>query len=167
MAKITEIMLLEQAEHTALVIERQGSMSTFSQLIGEGFLKIGTYLNELNKAPSDIPFVEYPAYNEMTEENIRMVIGFSTTKSLPAKNDIQSIIIPERRIVVCLHKGSYDELADLYNEMAEWIKEQGYTPSGTSIEHYYTGPEVPESEQITRIVMPLVRGIVPKDGKIL
>lgn len=155
MSKITDIMLLEQAEQTALIVEKQGEMSTFSQLIGEGFLKIGKYLEDLKELPSDIPFVEYPAYEEMTEKNIRMLIGIYTNKQIPPKDGIQCVTIPGRKIVVCLHKGSYDELATLYNEMAEWIKVKGYTPSGTSIEHYYTGPEVRESEHVTRIVMPV------------
>lgn len=155
MAKITEIMILEQAEQTALVIEKQAEMNTFGQYIGEGFRKIGSYLDELGEIPADIPFVVYPAYEEMTEKNIRMIIGFYTNKPLPPKEDIQSIVIPKRKIVVCLHKGTYNEMANLYNELAEWIKEKSYEPSGTSIEHYYTGPEVPESEHVTRIVMPV------------
>jgi len=155
MTKITEIMLLEQADQTALIIEKQGDMSTFSRLIGEGFLEIDAYLKESGMLPSDIPFVEYPAYEEMTERNIRMVIGFYIPKPLPPKGGIQSALIPGRKIVTCLHKGSYDELASFYNEMAEWIKEKGYSPTGTSIEHYYTGPEIPEPEQVTRIVMPV------------
>ena len=155
MAKITEIMLLQQVEQAALVIEKQGSMATFGKYIGEGFMKIGGYLDESGEVTTDIPFVEYPAYEEMTEDNIRMLIGLYTAKPLPAKDNIQSIIIPARKIAVCLHKGTYDALAVLYNEMAEWIKEKGYKPSGTSIEHYYTGPDVPETEHITRVVMPL------------
>lgn len=155
MAKITEIMLLEQPEQTALVIEKQGDMTTFSQLIGEGFKKIGAYMEEKNEVPSDIPFVEYPAYEEMTEKNIRMVIGFYTPKKIQGDDEINSITIPARKMVVCLHKGDYNELAQLYNEMATWIKEKGYEQTGASIEHYYTKPDVPEAEQVTRIVMPL------------
>lgn len=155
MAKITDIMLLKQTEQTALIIEKQGDMSTFGKLIGESFLKIDTYLKELKELPLDIPFVEYPAYEELTEKNIRMRIGFYTSKALPAKDTIQSITIPKRKVVVCLHKGSYSELAELYNEMAEWIKQKGFEPTGASIEHYYTGPEIPEPEQVTRVVMPL------------
>jgi effector-binding domain-containing protein len=155
MAKITEIMLLEQPEQAALVIEKQGDMTTFSQLIGENFLKIGSYLEEQNELPADIPFVEYPAYEEMTEKNIHMVIGFYSSKKIQGRDEIKSITIPARKIVVCLHKGDYNELAQLYNEMAIWIKEKGYEQTGTSIEHYYTKPEIPETEQVTRIVMPL------------
>lgn len=155
MAKITEIMLLQQPAQTALVIENHGDIHSFSQMIGEGFMKIGGYLEEMGALPSDIPFAEYPAYEEMTEKNIRMFVGFYTPKAFPDKDNIKSITIPERKVVVCLHKGTYNEMADLYNEMAVWIKEKGYKPSGTSIEHYYTGPEVPEPEHITRIVMPV------------
>lgn len=155
MAKLTDIMLLQQAEQQALVIKRQGEMSTFSQYIGEGFMEIGTYLKERGEEPSDIPFVEYPAYEQMTEKNITMVIGCYTSKAHPGKGNIQAITIPERKVVVCLHKGTYNELADLYNEMSDWIKGKGYQHMGISIEHYYTGPEVPETEHITRVVMPV------------
>ncbi|MCC8145266.1 MAG: GyrI-like domain-containing protein [Bacteroidales bacterium] len=155
MAKITEIMLLQQVEQKALVIERQAAMGTFSDYIGAGFMEIGGYLEELGETTTDIPFVEYPGFEAMTEDNIRMVIGLYTQKSLPAKGDIQSITIPARKIAVCLHRGTYDALAELYNEMMQWIKEKGYEPTGASIEHYYTGPEVPEAEQVTRVVMPV------------
>lgn len=155
MAKITDIMLLQQPEQHALTIEHQADIQTFSHLIGEGFVKIGSYLEELGKLPTDIPFVEYPAYASMDENNIRMIIGFYTAEPLKGKGDIKSVTIPVRNIVACLHKGSYEELARLYNEMEQWAREKGYEASGTSIEHYYTGPEVPEEEQVTRIVMPV------------
>ena len=72
------------------------------------------------------------------------------------EGDIRSITIPERKIVSCLHRGTYSELAVLYNEMMEWIKTNGYKLSGTSIEYYYSNPNVPEEEQVTRIEMPLL-----------
>ncbi len=155
MAKVTDIMLLQQPEQTAIIVEKCADMNSLGQYIGEGFMRIGTYLKEMNELPSDIPFVEYPAYEEMTTDKIQMVIGFYTANPLPDKGDMRSIIIPSRKVVVCLHKGSYDELANLYNEMAAWIKIKGYEPTGTSVEHYYTGPEVPEKAHVTRVVMPL------------
>lgn len=39
--------------------------------------------------------------------------------------------------------------------MMRWIKTNGYQGTGTSIEYYYTGPDVPEEEQVTRVEMPL------------
>ncbi len=155
MSKLTDIMLLQQAEQPALVIESKGDIHSFSNLIGKGFMKIGKHLEELGEITTDIPCVEYPAYEEMTKENIKLNITFYTAKPIPGKDDIRSVVIPARKIAVCLHKGTYDEMAQLYNEMAEWIKTKGFEPTGTSIEHYYTGPDVPEADHITRIVMPL------------
>lgn len=155
MARITDIMLLAQPEQSVLMIENQGDVTTLSRLIGEGFLKIDAYLKELGELPVDIPFVEYPAYEEMSEKEIKMLTGFYTSKSLPGKGDIRSVVIPTRKVAVCLNRGSYNELAKLYEEMEEWIKEKGLEAVGASIEHYYTGPETPKDEQITRLVMPL------------
>ena len=43
-----------------------------------------------------------------------------------------------------------------YNEMIKWISNNGYEPTGIAYEYYYNNPdEVPESELLTRIVMPL------------
>lgn len=155
MAKLTDIMLLQQTEQSALVIEHLADINTFGPLIGKGFMRIGGYLDELGVITTDIPFVEYPAYAEMDVNGIRMSIGMYTPQALPAKDEMKSIVIPGRKIAVCLHKGTYNELAELYNEMEQWVREKGYEPSGTSIEHYYTGPEVPEPEHITRVVMPV------------
>lgn len=155
MAKLTDIMLLQQPAQPALILEKRGTINNFSRLIGEGFQRIGSYMEELGELPTDIPSVEYPAYEEMTDDNIGLIITFYTLRSLPGKGDIRSVTIPARKMIACLHRGSYDALAHLYREMAEWIRRKGYEPTGTSIEHYYTGPETPEAEQITRIVMPL------------
>lgn len=105
---------------------------------------------------TDIPFVEYPDFESLTEDRIEMIIGLKSSKPLQGDEKIQSVILPARRIVVCLHRGNYNELAQLYNEMTEWIKTNGYKASGTSIEYYYSNPDVPEEEHVTRVEMPLL-----------
>ena len=47
-----------------------------SQAIRESFMKISSLFEEQDAATTDIPFVKYPDYENLTEENIRMVIGF-------------------------------------------------------------------------------------------
>ncbi|WP_243671033.1 hypothetical protein [Methanoculleus chikugoensis] len=41
--------------------------------------------------------------------------------------------------------------------MAGWIEKNGLQPVGTVYEHYYNGPEYPESELLTMIVMPVLQ----------
>lgn len=156
MAKISEIMLLQQPEQPALAIEVQTDMKGMPQAIGENFVRIDTLFKEQGEVTTDIPFVEYPDFESLTEDHIRMIIGLKSSRTLQGTGNIKSVIIPARRIVSCLHRGNYYELAQLYNEMAEWIKTNGYMASGTSIEYYYSNPDVPEEEHVTRVEMPLL-----------
>lgn len=156
MGKISEIMLLKQPEQPALAVEVQTDMNGMSEAIGKNFVKIDSLFKEQGEVTTDIPYVEYPNFESLTEHNIKMIIGLKSSKELQGEGDIRSITIPERKIVSCLHRGTYSELAVLYNEMMEWIKTNGYKPSGTSIEYYYSNPNVPEEEQVTRIEMPLL-----------
>lgn len=83
------------------------------------YMKISSLFEEQDAATTDIPFVKYPDYENLTEENIRMVIGFKSAKLLQRKDDITLRVIPARKVVSCLHRGTYNELANLYNEISE------------------------------------------------
>ena len=44
----------------------------------------------------------------------------------------------------------------VYKDIFKWFDEKGYQPKGVFYEYYYNSPgEVPESELLTRIVIPL------------
>ena len=131
-------------------------MNGMPEAIGKNFVKIDSLFKAQGEVTTDIPYVEYPDFESLTEHNIKMIIGLKSSRELQGEGAIRSITIPERKIVSCLHRGTYNELAVLYNEMMEWIKNNGYKPSGTSIEYYYSNPNVPEEEQVTRIEMPLL-----------
>ena len=96
------------------------------------------------------------ALDESMSEDIHMVIGFKSAKVLCGKGNIRAITIPGRKIVSCLHKGNYTELASLYREMQEWIATKGYKSSGASIEYYYSKPGTSEEELVTKVEMPVL-----------
>ena len=84
-----------------------------SQAIRESFMKISSLFEEQDAATTDIPFVKYPDYENLTEEN------FKSAKLLQRKDDITLRGIPARKVVSCLHRGTYNKLANLYNEISE------------------------------------------------
>ena len=96
MGKISEIMLLKQPQQPALAVEVQTDMSGMSKAIGENFVNIDSLFKKQGEVTTDIPYVEYPDFESLTEQNIRMIIGLKSPKELQGKEDIQSIIIPER-----------------------------------------------------------------------
>lgn len=82
MAKISEIMLLQQPEQPALAIEVQTYMKGMSQAIGENFVRIDSLFKKQGEVTTDIPFVEYPDFESLTEDRIKMIIGLKSSKPL-------------------------------------------------------------------------------------
>lgn len=152
MGKISEIALFQQSETYALVVETQTTVKGIAMAIGRSFMEIETLFKEQNAVMADVPFVEYPNFESM-KEDIHMVIGFKSAKVLCGKGDVKAITIPNRKVVSCLHRGNYTELASLYREMQEWIVVKGYKSTGTSVEYYYSKPGTSEEELVTRIEM--------------
>ena len=147
--KLCDMSLTEGAEY----MKKQYAPSFSTDEIVSGVLKIieDFYFYEVGLKNGTKEILQF-----LESNNIKMIIGLKSSKELQGEGDIRSITIPERKIVSCLHRGTYSELAVLYNEMMEWIKTNGYKLSGTSIEYYYSNPNVPEEEQVTRIEMPLL-----------
>ena len=152
MPRVSNIEVLYKNEQPTLSIRTRTKVESLPMLIGESYGKMAAYLKELGEFLSDIPYV---AYHNMDMQDLDVEIGFSVPKALPGKDSIKAGSIPAGKIVFCMYRGSYSEIEPAYNEMAKWIEDNGYTPVGTSYEHYYNGPEFPESEMLTRIVMPI------------
>lgn len=152
MPRVSEIEILRRKEQPTISIRTRTKVKDLPALIGESYCKMEAYLKELGELPSDIPYV---AYHNMDMQNLDVEIGFPVPKALPARGDIRPGFIPEGNVVFCMYRGAYREMAPTYGEMADWIVKNGLKPAGTAYEYYYNGPEYPESELLTMIVMPV------------
>jgi effector-binding domain-containing protein len=153
MPRVSKIDVFRKREQPTLSIRTRTKVEDLPVLIGESYCKMTAYLKELSEYLSDVPYV---AYHNMDMQNLDVEIGFPVPAALPAKEDIQSGSIPASKVVFCIYRGAYRDMASTYGEMATWIEENGLKPVGTAYEHYYNGPEYPESELLTMIVMPVV-----------
>ncbi len=143
----------EQPVRQVLSIRTTTSMEKLPGVLGQSYMAIIGYLNEMGEQPADAPFTCY--YN-MDMHNLDVEMGFVTARPLPGKDNIQAGEIPAGKEVSYLFKGPYHEMEPAYNAMAQWVKQNGHTPTGTAYEFYYNSPqEVPESELLTKIVFPL------------
>lgn len=156
MPRATEIMILKRTEQPILYIQYKNiNVRDLGSIIGPSFMKIAKYLNEIDEIVTDIPFVAFPGYEHMDENNMEVMIGFPVSDTLPEKEDIRSGVLPESKIAFCFYRGSYADMIPLYAEMAEWIEKNGYKSAGTAFEYYYNGPEFPEDDHLTKVVIPL------------
>jgi len=152
MPRLTPIVLLKRCESSTLVVRTKTSVQNLPSLIGKCYGEIAAYLGEMGESPADIPFV---AYHNMDMQNLDVEIGFPVSSDLPGKGDIIQSSIPEGLSVFSVYMGPYSQMETVYSEMAEWISKNGYVPTGTVYEYYYNGPEFPEDQHLTKIVMPV------------
>lgn len=148
-----KIELLEQKAQPVLAVRTKTTLSELPKVIGENYGKIMGYLNELGGQPVDAP---YTAYYNLDMENLDVEMGFPVAKVYPAKEDIQAGEIPAGKFACAIYKGPYAGMQQPYNEMFRWMGENGWQSTGVYYEYYYNAPtEVPESELLTRIVLPV------------
>jgi effector-binding domain-containing protein len=152
MPRVSTIGLLKRSEQPTLVVRTTTGVKNLPGLIGKCYGEIAAYLDELGEFPADIPFV---AYHNMDMQNLDVEIGFPISSKLPGRGDIVQGSIPEGLNVFSVFMGPYAQMESVYSEMAEWITKNGFISTGVVYEHYYSGPEFPESQHLTKIVMPL------------
>lgn len=148
-----KIELLEQKAQPVLAVRTKTAMAELPKVIGENYGKIIGYLNELGVQPADAP---YTAYYNLDMENLDVEMGFPVAQVCPGKGEIQAGEIPAGKSASAIYKGPYAGMEQPYQAMFRWIEENGLQSTGVYYEYYYNAPgEVPESELLTRIVMPV------------
>lgn len=147
------IELKEKGVQPVLAIRKTTSVGELPKEIGKAYGSIMQYMNELGEQPAEAP---YTAYYNLDMEHLDVEMGFPVLKKLAGRGEIIAAEIPAGRFVECTYKGPYAGMEPVYEDMNKWIAEKGYEATGTAYEVYYNSPgEVPESELLTRIMLPL------------
>lgn len=147
--------LLKKREQPVLYIRRETNMQGLSNLIGEGFMKLGAYLEELGEISSDTPFLLYEDFEHMTDDHIVAEVVIATSRLLPERGDIKSRMLPEMKVIFAYYRGDYNDMPPLYDDMMKWAKEQNLELTGDSHEYYLNGLGYPMEEMLTRVEMPV------------
>ena len=85
-----------------------------------------------------------------------MEIGFPVGKAIPGRDEVLASQVPGGKLGYALHTGRYSDIAPAYDALAQFIREQGYVPTGVSYEFYLNDPtETPQEQLQTQIVFPL------------
>ncbi len=147
------IEIKEEKTQPVLSIRTRVAVQDLPNVIGESYGKIMQYMESIGQQPAGAPFV---AYYNMDMDDLDLEIGFPVSKPLDGEGEITRSEIPAGKYVSMMYKGPYAGMEKPYAEMGKWIEEHGYKPKWISYEYYYNSPmEVPESELLTRIVMPV------------
>lgn len=149
----TNFEIIEENVQPVLAIRTRTPLANLPQVIGQSYGAIMQYMAEIGEQPANAPYI---AYYNMDMEDLDVEMGFPVGKKIPGKEQIQPGEIPGGKKAACLYKGPYSEMESTYGQLMKWVEEQGHKLTGVFYEYYLNSPqEVPESELLTRIVLPL------------
>jgi len=143
----------EQESQPFLAIRLRTSISDLPVKLRESYGAIMGYLGGLGKHPAGMPFTGY--YNQ-DMENLDVEIGILTTEILAGTGNIYGAEIPAGKVAQCTYTGPYNQMEPAYQQLAEFVAEQGVEVTGVAYEMYIDDPgDIPASERRTLIVFPL------------
>jgi len=150
---INQCEIIDQPAQPTLSIRTRVTVQDLPQLLGKGYGAIIQYLEELGVYPAGHPYVIY--YN-LDMQNLDVELGFPVPQPLPGKGEVHAARMEAGKVATCLYTGPYEDCGPAYDELAQYVKDQGYEGTGEAIEYYLNDPSQPPYEEPqTRIVLRL------------
>ena len=148
-----QCQLIDRPSQPVASIRTHAAVENLPQVLGQAYGAVAQYLGQIGQSPIGEPFT---AYYNMDMQNLDLEIGFPVAKAIPGKDTIQPGEIPGGKAVTCMHKGPYDKMAEAYEAMDQWMKDNHVEPSGVCYEFYLNGPQQVSPEALeTRIMFPI------------
>jgi effector-binding domain-containing protein len=144
----------EQAAQPYLAIRVRSSIGEMGKVLGESYGAIGAYLGEIGQQPTGAPFT---AFHNQDMQDMDVEIGMPTAVQLEGRGKIYGAVIPAGRVAECVYTGSYRKMEPAYEQLAQFVADQGEEPTGVAYEVYIDDPGEKTQEEVrTLIVFPLI-----------
>ncbi|HBL23987.1 MAG TPA: AraC family transcriptional regulator [Deltaproteobacteria bacterium] len=138
----------------ALTIRSRVGVDELPDTFESSFASLVAYLEELGEDIAGPPFAIY--YN-VAMDDLDVEMGLPVTKTLPGKGEITAGQIGIAHAASTVHTGPYEEIESAYVALAEWMKENGYEPTGTSYEFYLNDPGTTTPEDLQTMIFLAVK----------
>jgi effector-binding domain-containing protein len=135
----------EMADQPVLGKRFRTSLEKIETDIGNAFQSIFSCLGESGQYPSGPPFALYYGM-EFDEKDIEMEICVPVGRIMGGKDDVDGREVAGGLMASTLHMGPYHQVAEAYQVLDLWIKENGYEYAGPAREIYLVGMGQVEDE---------------------
>lgn len=150
-----EIEVKTVNEMQVAYIPYTGPFEVLPQLLGE----VVQWVMDKGLQMTGMPFGLY--YNsplEVPPEELKWETGIPFRGEAQEEGKIKIKKIPSQLVISAIHKGPYDQVAEVYAAVMEYAFKNGYEIAGPSMELYLNDPhEVGESEILTEIQQPVTK----------
>lgn len=149
---VVDYMVFDQPEQYAVIVKRKTGIGQLQATIQEGYQILFAYLQERSVILADVPYV---CYHDFDLEDIDLEMGLPVAYPMMAAGEVEFRTIPAGKVATCIFQGPYSELGTIYDQLSRWIIENHYEVAGLYYEYYLNDPDRPESEYLTKLVLPL------------
>jgi effector-binding domain-containing protein len=143
----------EQPALDVLSVRSRVPVQELPQFFSRVYGAIGQYIGELGEQPEGGVFA---LYHNLDMQNMDVEAGFTVSKPLPGKGEIQPGTVPGGTYAICHYTGPYDQMDPAYDFLKEYAHDRGYKVGEIIYEWYLNGPDVPPQELQTDIAFPAV-----------
>jgi effector-binding domain-containing protein len=142
--------LTNQPAQPVLSVRSRSAAENIPGLMGRVFPAVLGYLNLLGETPAGMPFA---AFYNMDANDMDVEVGWPVGRELPGQGEIKAGEIPGGWQASLLYTGSYDAMAPAYEALAEFVKANGYEPTGIAYEFYLNDPSGLSPDQAQTLIM--------------
>jgi effector-binding domain-containing protein len=136
-----------------LSIHARTAIAGLPELMGRSFGAVAQYLSDLGESPAGPPYV---AYYNMDMSDLQVELGFPVERALTGRGEIQAGNFAAGWQASLVYTGPYPKIGPAYEALTEFVKANGYEPSGVAIEFYLNSPmDTPAEALQTLIIFPL------------
>jgi effector-binding domain-containing protein len=150
-----EIEVMERTSADAVVERITTPLAELGERMGAAYERLGERLAALGATPTGPPVAIY--VNTDDESAWTIAVGFPLAPPLPVADDLEVLHLPGGLSVVARHQGAYEGLAGVWQEVTEYLSQEGLEATAPPWESYVAAPPAvarPE-EWLTEVVMPV------------
>lgn len=142
---------------TVAYLAKQGPYEGFA----EGYEQLYSWIADSGLEPAGMPAAAYiTTPGEVPEADARWELWVPLAATLPASDpNAEGLGVKEvdaATVASAMHEGPYERLCETYEQLSQWLAEQGYRVAGPPLEIYYSDPdETPPEEYLTEVQIPV------------
>lgn len=146
--------ITEMDEIVLAEVRTRAKQADIGALIGDTLPQLFGSLAARGIQPTGMPMT---VYHEWAGDECDVSIAVPVVTEFESQGDVTCSTLAAGRIVQAIHVGPYEGLAETYDKLQVWLKEQGLEMGMPCWEVYLTDPEtVPDpAEWRTRIAIPV------------
>jgi effector-binding domain-containing protein len=138
--RTAHVEVIDLSPQPVAVVRARVAAEGIPEFLGAAFGEVVQALGEQHRSPAGPPFARYWP----TGGGFDVEAGFPADGTVAATGRVSASTLPGGPTATTVHRGSYAEVAQTYQAVADWLAAHGYEATDAPWESYLDEPDVAE-----------------------